>query len=272
MGIFDIFGGQDTSGPTDKAVNALNQGNAAFNYAGNKSMDILKQYLGNATSYLSPYYLAGTGALDKYAGALGVPGFQAYDPSQMVKSSPGYQFGLSQGNDAMGAQMSAQGLYGSGPQREAAQKFGQNYGMNYYNQLMQQLAGLGQQGQQAGTQSGQWQMNTGPQLADIEMAMGKNAQNTIATGAGMELQSTLQDQQNSQANTLGWLGTGLNFLTGGLSGALGGGGGGGGGAVGGAGNFLGNMLGPLFSGAGGGGGGASLFGVSNAYNPANMQW
>ena len=62
-----------------------------------------------------------------------------------------------------------------------------------------------------------------PIFNNIEMGMGKNAQNTFATTAGMNLQSSLQDQQNQRANTLGWLGTGLNFLTGGL---LGGGGGG----------------------------------------------
>ncbi len=252
MGIFDIFGGGDTSGATDKAVNSLWQGNQMYNWGAHNAENVLNQYLGYATNYLRPYSDIGTSAQTQYAGALGVPGVPAYDPSQMVKATPGYQFGLSQGNDALNASLSSQGLYGSGPQRQAAQKFGQQYGMNYYNQLMNQLAQLGQQGMQAGGQLGQWNMNTGQGIAGLELGMGQNAQNTMATGAGMELQSSIQNQQNQNANTLGWLGTGLNFLTGGLSGALGGGGGGGGG---GSVNFLGNLLGPLFSGAGGGGGG-----------------
>ena len=265
MGIFDIFGGGDTSQATDQAINSIWQGNQAYNYAGNASMGILNDATGKAINYLQPYYNTGTAAQNQYAGALGVPGVPAYDPSQMVKTSPGYQFGLSQGNDALNASLSSQGLYGSGPQREAAQKFGQNYGMNYYNQLMNQLAGLGQQGQTAGNQMGGWQMANGQNLANIEMGMGANAQNTFATTAGMNLQSSLQDQRNNQANTLGWLGTGLNFLTGGLSGALGGGGGGGGS------NFLGNMLGPLFSGAGGGGaGGISMAGVPDITSESLM--
>ena len=222
MGLFDIFGGGDTSGATDNAIGSLWAGNRAFNYAGNTSMDILKQYLGNATNYLQPYYDTGTAAQKQYAGALGVPGVQSYDPSQMVKSTPGYQFGLSQGNDAMNAQMSAQGMYGSGAQRQASQKFGQNYGMNYYNQLMSQLSGLGQQGQQAGNQMGNWNMNTGQGLAGLEMAMGQNAQNTFATTGALGMQSDIQNQQNSRANTMGWLGTGLNVL----GGLFGGGGGG----------------------------------------------
>ena len=258
MGLFDIFGGGSTSGATDQAINQLWAGNRAYNYAGNASQDLLKQYLGNATNYLQPYYDVGTAAEKQYAGALGVPGVPAYDPSAMVRATPGYQFGLSQGNDAMNAQMSASGMYNSGPQREAAQKFGQNYGMNYYNQLMNQLSELGQQGQQAGNQMGNWNMSTGQGLAGLEMGMGQNAQNTFATTAGMGLQSNLQDQRNQNQNTLGWLGTGL----GALSGIFGGGGSGGtGGLVGQGVNYLGNMLGPLMSGAGGG----LTGGVSNSF-------
>jgi hypothetical protein len=257
MGIFDIFGGNDTSQATDQAINQMWQGNQAYNYAGNASMGILKDSLSNASSYLQPYYDTGAAAQKQYAGALGVPGVPAYDPSQMVQATPGYQFGLRQGNDAMNAQMSAQGMYGSGPQRQAAQKFGQNYGMNYYNQLMSQLQGLGQQGQQAGNQMGQWQMNTGQGLAGLEMGMGQNAQNTFATTAGMNMQSSIQDQKNQSASMNGLLGAGLNFLVPGLGSILGGGGGSGG-SGGGSQNFLGNMLGPLFSGAGGGGGGGGF--------------
>ena len=212
MGLFDIFGGGSTSGATDQAINQLWAGNRAYNYAGNASQDLLRQYLGNATNYLEPYYDTGVAAQKQYAGALGVPGVPSYDPSAMVRNTPGYQFGLSQGNDAMNAQLSAQGMYGSGPQREAAQKFGQNYGMNYYNQLMSQLAGLGSQGMQAGNQIGQWNMGTGKDIAGIQLGMGQNAQNTMATGAGMEMQSAIQDANNQKANTLGWLGVGANFL------------------------------------------------------------
>lgn len=241
-------GGGGGGGLSDQAIGNLWAGNRAYNQYATGSMDLLKQYQGQANNYLQPYYDTGTAAEKQYAGALGVPGVPAYDPSGMVKATPGYQFGLSQGNDALNASLSAQGMYGSGPQRQASQKFGQNYGMNYYNQLMSQLQGLGQQGQQAGNQMGNWAMNTGQGLAALELGMGQNAQNTFATTAGMGLQSGTQNQNNSQGNMIGMLGGGLGAI---------------GGIAGQGANYLGNLLGPLFSGAGGSG----TSGLS-AYNPS----
>ncbi|MHB8084279.1 MAG: tail fiber domain-containing protein [Dehalococcoidia bacterium] len=252
MGLFDIFGGGDTSGATDKAVNSLWQGNQMYNWGMNQAQDILQQYLGQATNYMQPYYNTGTAANTQQAGILGLPGFAKVDPTAYLTSTPGYQFGLSQGNQSLNASLAPQGLLGSGPQREASTKFGQNYGMNYFNTLMQQLSGLGQQGQQAGTQMGNWTQNTGAGIANLEQLMASNAQNTNATATGLNLQSANQNQQNSQANTLGWLGTGLSAL---LSPALGSALGGGGTSLLGQGsNWLMNMLGPMMSGAGGGGG------------------
>ena len=73
MGIFDIFGGGDTSQATDQAINSIWQGNQAYNYAGNAAMGLLNDATGKAINYLQPYYNTGTAAQNQYAGALGVP-------------------------------------------------------------------------------------------------------------------------------------------------------------------------------------------------------
>ena len=204
-----------SSGATDKFVSNLNQGNAAYNYAGNAAMDLIRGGMGTATGYLSPYLSQGTNALNAYAGLLGLPGASTtYNPAQYLQSTPGYQWQLQQGQNALDASAASRGNLLSGPQRQATQQYGQNYASNYYQQLMNQLQGLSQQGQQAGGTMGNWQMTGANELANLEMGMGQNAQNTMATGAMAQYQGSQQRNQNAMQNYLGLAGMGISTLLG----------------------------------------------------------
>ena len=79
---------------------------------------------------------------------------------------------------------------------------------------MNQLQGLSQQGQQAGGTMGNWQMTGANELANLEMGMGQNAQNTMATGAMAQYQGSQQRNQNAMQNYLGLAGMGISTLLG----------------------------------------------------------
>lgn len=59
-----------------------------------------------------------------------------------VTSLPGYQFQYGQGLEALNRSLAAGGYAGSGNQMIAAQKYGQDYGQNFYQQQLQNLMGL----------------------------------------------------------------------------------------------------------------------------------
>jgi hypothetical protein len=59
-----------------------------------------------------------------------------------VTNMPGYQFGLTQGNQALNRQLAAQGLTGSGAQMQELQQFNQQYAGQFLNQEQARLAGL----------------------------------------------------------------------------------------------------------------------------------
>ena len=174
---------------------------------------------------MNPYYQAGTSGMQAYAGLLGIPGAsQTYNPQQYLNNVPGYQWGQQQGLNALNASTNAAGMYGSGPQRQADVQYGQNYGNQYYNTLMQQLSGLGTMGQNAGTQLGQWNQNTASQQVPIDLGIGQQSQGAMNTMAGLNLQN-----QQMQGQGLGsMIGLAGSLLAAPMTGGGGGGGGGGG--------------------------------------------
>jgi hypothetical protein len=239
---WDIFG-TNTSGAQSDVSQGLTQ---YIHYADQAKQD-LTQGLNTATGYMNPYYQAGTSGMQAYAGLLGIPGAsQTYNPQQYLNNVPGYQWGQQQGLNALNASTNAAGMYGSGPQRQADVQYGQNYGNQYYNTLMQQLSGLGTMGQNAGTQLGQWNQNTASQQVPIDLGIGQQSQGAMNTMAGLNLQN-----QQMQGQGLGSM---IGLAGSLLAAPMTGGGGGGGGGMSLLGSGMG-MLGSMFGGGGGGGGG-----------------
>lgn len=82
----------------------------------------------------------------------------ALNPTDWLRSTPGYQFNLDEGQRAMNASLAARGGLLSGDAGREAIRYGQNYGDRIYADQFNRLAGIagtGQtaqsQGQQAGT-------------------------------------------------------------------------------------------------------------------------
>lgn len=196
------------------------------------------QMYNQARADVAPWRTAGGTALNQVGGLLGLPGYTPQDPTATLQATPGYQWGLGQGVQALDRSAASRGMALSGPQRNAIQAFGQNYATQNawqpYFGALQQLSG---QGLGAGGMTGNWAMQTGQAIGQDWMA-----------GANAQAQAMIQQQQANNQMSSGLfgglgslLGLGLAPFTGGTSllgmgmGALGG-------------------LGSMFGGGGGGGG------------------
>lgn len=121
--------------------------------ASTNALDFNKQQYNTSQTQLAPYISAGDAALTQLTSGT-VPGGQfstsptytnpafSFNPSDLT-STPGYQFQLQQGNEALQANASATGKLG-GNQIAAAEQFGQGLaGTTYNNAYAQALQGYG---------------------------------------------------------------------------------------------------------------------------------
>lgn len=141
----------------------------------------LEKYLSQARGYLSPYYKAGTGALDLYSQKMK----EMSDPTAFYskimggyQESPAYKFRMQQGLESLKNTAAATGYTGSGHELKNILGFSQGLASQGQQQYLQNIlgintadiAGLSQlsgRGQQAGSQMGEWGMQTGTELASI---------------------------------------------------------------------------------------------------------
>lgn len=169
------------------------------------------------TNY-QPYQGAGTNALNALS-----------NPTENFTASPGYQFRLDQGLEAVTQNKAVGGLLNSGGTLKGLNDYGQGMASSEYNNWFGQnlnLANLGLQGTNAVTQVGQNYAN----------GVGQNALNQ-ASGI-----SSIKNANAAKNNALigSVLGAGLNIASGGSFGAL---------------QSLGGLWGSVSGGAGGGIGG-----------------
>jgi hypothetical protein len=136
---------------------------------------LLKEALAQASGTLSPYTTAGADATRQLSQAL----TQGFNPGDLTKD-PGYQFQLSQGQDAINKKLAASGMGQSGAAAKAAADYGQGLAGTTYNDAYKRWL---EQNQQLGSLSstGQGAANS---LAGLQTAGGNvGAQ---ATGASNE--------------------------------------------------------------------------------------
>lgn len=107
----------------------------------------------------------------------GMPGAEpGKDPRlALLEQTPGYRFRYDQGLEALQQAMAAQGLTGSGEALERAQEFGQGLAGGYFDQYMEQLAGLF--GQTSGALQAQ---------ANLASQQGANEANLLSALAGQQ--------------------------------------------------------------------------------------
>lgn len=244
---FDLFGGGD--GPDYGAAAA------AQSAATERAAQIEKQMYDQTRADLMPGITAYARTEPYIGGLLGVPGYDQVDPTQALRATPGYDFTMQQGSDALGRYAAARGMSMSGPQMKALQTFGQGTADQTYQKYMANLMGYAGGGQQAAAQTGKFGMDAAAGMGSAYMQGGEAQANAILS-QGLQRQSGYNSGMSGLGSLLGvGLGIGMAPFTGGTS------------LIGSAMSGLGGLFG------GGGGGGSSLYGVSNAYNPGmNMQW
>lgn len=120
------------------------------------------------------------------------------DPTQFLEATPGYQFRMSEGMNALNRSAAAKGMALSGANIKGALQFGQGLASDEYNALLNRIAGVQQQGQNAAVQTG---------------TFGQNAANTAgqATMAGAQAQAqgiynALNQRNSSYGDTMNWAG------------------------------------------------------------------
>ena len=165
---------------------AKTQANAARDAAG-VQRDIYEQ----TRADLNPFRLGGLDAFDAAQSSLG----------DDFTQTPGYQFGLEQGLDAIEGSAAARGNLMSGATLQGLQSYAQDYASNQYQNWLGNQMRLGQMGQNAAaqqaTQGQAYANNTGNYLTDAGRA---GAAGTI--GAANALAGPISDLTGYAANSI----------------------------------------------------------------------
>ncbi len=172
--MFDPFGAITGLLGMDASRKAGNQQADAAQNAQNYQIQMYNQMRGD----LGPYRDSGANALNTlYSKVNAGPG--------SFTESPGYQWRLSQGVNALDRSASAKGRLMSGAQTKAVTRYGQDYGageyqnwLNQWYQSLQPYQNLATMGQNAATMTGQAGLNTGQVVGQNMLRQGE------ATAAG----------------------------------------------------------------------------------------
>lgn len=137
-----LFGFDDAAKSANKAL-AKGQGELKSGY-----QDVASLY--------QPYTSTGTGAQGTLAALAGLSGKGAQDAAfGSFQTSPGYQFRLDQGTQAIDRSAASRGNLGSGATLKALSDYGQGMASQEYQNWLATLAGLANQGLSAtGAQAG----------------------------------------------------------------------------------------------------------------------
>jgi len=135
----------------------------------------------------APLLGARNASLARLQSLLGIDGQGGGIDPNKVMQDPGYQFGMSQGQNAISNQMAARGMRNSGAAAMAAGRYANDYATTKYDQALnrqlnplQSLAGLGQSGVNQITASGQ---NMANNISYSQSALGNaQAANALAQG------------------------------------------------------------------------------------------
>lgn len=217
MGFFDDWFGGSGAEAADKANRAyqdwMNKSIGTYNQFWQQGRgDVLGMY-NQGLGFLNPYMKAGQEALGDYQATLGEGGGMAgQNMVNKFKQSPGYQFQMQQGLNAINRSAAARGLAGGGGTSKALQEYGQGLANQEYGQYQNRLGQLAGMGQQSAGQAFQGALGTGQYLGslgaqyagDIGSAyggMGQSAANSIMAG-----QAADQATRSNWINQLGMLG------------------------------------------------------------------
>jgi hypothetical protein len=202
---------------TALSSNANNATSAVTDYS-SQGQNYLSDMYNNTSSLLSPYITAGNAALNQYAGLLGLSGYTAVDPTETLRSTPGYKWTMNQGLSAIGSAGASTGQYGSGAMAKGLLNYSQGLADTTYQNYLNNVGNLAYRGQNAatslgsfGTSTAQSQAslsgNTGNALASIYSGLG-NATSNAYTTTGTSIANLYSDIGTSQSE--GILGSALS--------------------------------------------------------------
>lgn len=168
------------------ALNYMGSQNAASaeTSAANTAAGAQLSMFGQEQATEQPYVQAGTNALSQINQNMGY--FNQPFTMQQFQQSPGYQFSLQQGQQAIQNSSAAQGGLVSGAQQAALNNYSQNMANNEYQNAFNnyqtqttnsynRLAGIAQLGQGAAANTGSAAIQTGANLSNVAVGAG-NAQ------------------------------------------------------------------------------------------------
>ena len=168
---------------------------AQANAVGDANNLLWRQYQQNRED-LTPYRMAGYGALGGLVD-MTTPGKQL----DRLRLDPGYDFRLSEGQQALDSKLRAGGKFYSGTGIKAAADYNQNFASNEFNNAYNRLAALAGTGQSAANTTAQLGQNTAQQAANNTVDIGNaraSGYGAIAGGLSGALNSYNNAQQTQQ--------------------------------------------------------------------------
>lgn len=184
----------------------------------NRAADIQQGIYNQTRADLSPFTTAGTGALSQLSQILGIGG-GAPDNTMLFRAleqSPGYQFSLQQGLNAVNASGAARGLLNSGATIKAATSFGQGLAQSTLGDYLNRLGGIANLGQNSAAMTGNIG-NTAAANAGQSLIAGGNAAGSGILGSQLQMSGGINQALN---NSLLALKLGGGFGGGGGSGGI----------------------------------------------------
>jgi hypothetical protein len=184
----------------DQSLSALGQGYNTASGALGGAYDTARGDISGGVSAYDPYYQTGTAANTAYANAVGLNGQAGYDAARgAFQASPGYEWMVNQASDAAMRKANAGGMLASGNTLDALTRLGSNLANQEYQNYLNRLQGLGQQGMTA---------------AGARMEGGRNMA-TLASQYGQNQAGLATDLSKNQANAYDAYGTrGADLATG----------------------------------------------------------
>lgn len=178
-----------------------------------ENLDLQEWLWGEQKALYQPYAEMGAGAIPQYQEALASP--------INLKEDPGYQFGLSQGVEALGSSGAARGMQLSGAQAKGITRYGQDYASTKYGEAVQRrqmnldnlyrmilggqsaVAGQAAAGSQYGAEASRSILGGGEAQAQMYSDIGN-----IKAGQAMSGFNTLMDIGQLAATAYGGMGGG----------------------------------------------------------------
>lgn len=179
------IGGSALLGAYSASKSAEAQTNAA-----NNDLALQREIYDDTSQKFQPYLESGNNALAGYNYELGMgerpEGYGGF------QQTPGYQFGLQQGMDAVEARGAVNGGVNSGSTLTALNRFGQDYATGEYNNYLNRLGGLMSSGQNAAGQQAAAGQNYAQGAGNAYANIG-NAQAAGIIGVNNALQGGIQN-------------------------------------------------------------------------------